>query len=803
MIKSVLTTNPALKQALILTGNTFIILTAVYCAFFAVISAFSFEVDSSTLFWTWLFCAIAVSVVAMFYRVKGLLLTLIPALLLLWWNFEEIAEGAMLVLFTITDIFSVWLSIAVLFPDAIDIKEEPTMFIAAAGIGITILLAYAVCIRRSVFLTILVTAPIVFLTFVITDLQSDIIYLIIMVSVYLTVLISSAYSPDDFINRGVILFPSFAAAVILMLVGYVIAPSQNYVREHQIANLGNRLRYAASQMGEFGRFWSIIPVGSNFSWLEMRDDYVWMFNTEHVSIAGSGGREIAHQNLLEIVTDQPGTFYIRGYSMQHFDGQAWSASDYMFTQQSDEVTVTWPSVFGETDPVDNAAVMPFGADISRSMPAFTAEASAIINPGSQPVISNMVITRMGDMTPGIIYQPYYGISHIGERVLLRSEHRFLNAGEDIYRLAGELHPTVMHYGQMSGSTIFSPEVIERWQDEVFVWPNEALSAALAEYSARIERSGIYKQIDPDTAQSLRQIAFNAGIDPNAGRAQIANAVARYVKSSASYTLSPEDVPDGVDFALYFFEELQEGYCIHFATAAVLMLRSLNVPARFTSGYVVSVMPGRLNEPLVITDRNAHAWVEVFFEDIGWIYLEVTPATIYSASTGASYWDMYDEMYDYYDQFLGPEIGDDFIFDGDFEFNINQTTGPGAIGHALQQLPIYVVVAGSIVLFVIVCILVFPVRRELMHRLRKKRFEQPDTNQAIICVWRHIERLKGLEGMLPGDIEAIALKARFSQHRSTEEERAEMIAFAKRLAFEIYESRGEIKRFIMMYVWTLC
>lgn len=100
-----------------------------------------------------------------------------------------------------------------------------------------------------------------------------------------------------------------------------------------------------------------------------------------------------------------------------------------------------------------------------------------------------------------------------------------------------------------------------------------------------------------------------------------------IQNGREYSLDLEAVPEGADFAEYFFFEQRKGYCIHFATTATLMLRLMGVPARYVTGYValrddfVEEDGGYVAE---LTDRKAHAWVEVYRRGKGWEPVEVTP-----------------------------------------------------------------------------------------------------------------------------------------------------------------------------------
>ncbi len=79
-----------------------------------------------------------------------------------------------------------------------------------------------------------------------------------------------------------------------------------------------------------------------------------------------------------------------------------------------------------------------------------------------------------------------------------------------------------------------------------------------------------------------------------------------------------------------FMERKTGYCIHFATAGVMMFRSMGIPARYAEGYFVSsddmVKKEEADYEYEIKDSSAHAWVEIYMKGIGWVPIEVTPGS---------------------------------------------------------------------------------------------------------------------------------------------------------------------------------
>jgi hypothetical protein len=90
-----------------------------------------------------------------------------------------------------------------------------------------------------------------------------------------------------------------------------------------------------------------------------------------------------------------------------------------------------------------------------------------------------------------------------------------------------------------------------------------------------------------------------------------------------YTLEPVPVPRGVCFVDHFLFEGQEGYCTYFASAMAVMARIAGVPSRYVEGFVLPPT-AHPEEPVTVTNRMAHAWVEVYLEGFGWKIVEATP-----------------------------------------------------------------------------------------------------------------------------------------------------------------------------------
>src|SRR6266481_5757286 len=76
---------------------------------------------------------------------------------------------------------------------------------------------------------------------------------------------------------------------------------------------------------------------------------------------------------------------------------------------------------------------------------------------------------------------------------------------------------------------------------------------------------------------------------------------------------------------------KKGYCEQFATAETLMLRSLGVPARLATGYSTGDYNPVLDQSIV-REHDAHAWVEVWFPNHGWVPVDPSPGFSALAAT---------------------------------------------------------------------------------------------------------------------------------------------------------------------------
>ncbi|MGC8835189.1 MAG: transglutaminase-like domain-containing protein, partial [Armatimonadota bacterium] len=100
------------------------------------------------------------------------------------------------------------------------------------------------------------------------------------------------------------------------------------------------------------------------------------------------------------------------------------------------------------------------------------------------------------------------------------------------------------------------------------------------------------------------------------------AIQNYLRTNCRYTLNPPTLPPETDATDFFLFRSKAGYCQQFASAMAVMCLLSGIPARVAVGYT----PGTWDSTercFVVRDRDAHAWVEIFFPGYGWIPFDPT------------------------------------------------------------------------------------------------------------------------------------------------------------------------------------
>jgi hypothetical protein len=748
------------------TGDLLLIFAAVAGSLGAVITAFEIPVVLLNLLLFWGICALWAAFGVNFLRLKGILIVLFLLTALVLWRYSEIIEGGKYVIYTITSAYNEWTYIPILFEGTGAAGFSSTVFFAAAGLLLSIPLSAAVCLRRSLPIMVLLTAPLLISTFLLFNTRADVRFLLLLLVSCFALLINGSLLAAGRNFSGRTAFPAILLSIVLLTTAGLFAPHHEDLNETVL----EWSRWARDQMTNFG-----VSIERYQSDGRSGIPAVWRFDTTHSPIADSGSRVIAYQELLEIEVSEPGIHYLRGFSMEYFDGRTWHSNP--VERPVGFETPSWSQTFMVPMLSSFLHVEGFLETDLDSPDGFR---EVVVTPIIREPFrtGEMTVRQTGDVTENVVYMPYFAIYSM------------------------EIYPYTTTFFMMDH-------------------PISAISAhdrgrvynMLSTYNHWMQsHHEIYTQIDPSTASALRQIATSAGIDIfSSDREAIANQIMAFVSSAADYTLTPAPIPAHEDFALYFLQSSRQGFCIHFATTAVLMLRALDIPARFVTGFTASIRPHEVNSAVSLTDRHAHAWAEVYFSDFGWKPFEATPPDIGFGFTQDLPPGMGGTDYDS----LRDHSGEEFFMDNGLMHYTNgftpyywedmwlenghQPPRAGFTATATEEAAPNVLLRTLLIAAIFAAILI--IRRAVTVRMRKKRFVQDNPNKAAIYIWKYISRFKrGKE--IPARIEDIALEARFSQNIITEISRANITAFSFDTREWVFQRANLPRRVWLKYILCL-
>lgn len=98
-----------------------------------------------------------------------------------------------------------------------------------------------------------------------------------------------------------------------------------------------------------------------------------------------------------------------------------------------------------------------------------------------------------------------------------------------------------------------------------------------------------------------------------------------------YQYKTEGIPypeEGQDFVDQFLFDTRRGYCDHFSTAMIVLLRTQGIPARWVKGYTYGDRENNSGNIVTVRGKHAHSWVEVYFPEVGWVPFEPTASFSY-------------------------------------------------------------------------------------------------------------------------------------------------------------------------------
>lgn len=385
------------------------------------------------------------------------------------------------------------------------------------------------------------------------------------------------------------------------------------------------------------------------------------------------------------------------------------------------------------------------------------------------------------------------------------------------------HPTtdaMEYYDQVT----HSPLIVNEWkQYDSFVRVNYL----------QVPYSDAMTAIRDDAAEVLNRSYNNT--------AEALQAIRTYLHSKAVYSLEPEIVRDDRDFASYFLLEGGEGYCVHFATAGVLLCRMLQIPARYASGYVIftedfedslqQISGYTYYYNVNVQDSRAHAWAEIYLPGFGWMPYEFTagytesdnaqavrPQTTDGSTSSTTTTTTAGSDVSWTGTTAQSSSGTESVIlttDGE-----GQSSGGGSLKTVVQVILCVILSMAAIAVLMVLYVVI----HRVIHEALEGRMTQNDPNRGAEESYRFLLRLLAAEGIhrhpqqsheefavmaetlckaIPaGAMEHTVetqLALTFSPQGVTKEQAEEQAAFVRELTRRLYQQASPFRRFVMRWV----
>ncbi|MCR5122698.1 MAG: transglutaminase domain-containing protein [Ruminococcus sp.] len=230
-------------------------------------------------------------------------------------------------------------------------------------------------------------------------------------------------------------------------------------------------------------------------------------------------------------------------------------------------------------------------------------------------------------------------------------------------------------------------------------------------------------------------------DGAADRYETAKRLERFLNSfeySTDCGALPDYVCDGGSFLDYFLLNSRKGYCMHFATAFVLMANEMGIPCRYVQGYAAERSS---DGNFIVRESDAHAWAEVYFDNAGWVAFEPTPG--YSVPAG---WAV-KEKDSYSSETKIPDPNPDFELDiGQYktsDTHEEHEEEPSVISPLIFIIPL-LAVAGFLLMFSL-----------LSRSAQKKKYRKMDCREKFRYLTQQNLRLLGYLGLKMNEGETLS------------------------------------------------
>ena len=631
------------------------------------------------------------------------------------------------------------------------------LFLLLALAGQALLLGWAVVRSRRWWVVLALTLP-PLLPGLLADLYPDWLPFMALAACWCAMLLTALCrwaAPDRRGRLTLVVFPAVALALALIT---VLFPREGYTRPAWARKAQNDFLNITSRLSDYFPHWDNGLFPSTVTYVGA---------AEEANLANAGPLNYTGRTVLRVTSDYDGWMYLRGSSLAVYEGGVWKALP----------EGTYDAYWSGHDPEVFPLYFP-----------------ATLGQDSSPVYT-LTVDNVGAVGT-CVYTPYF--------LLPQNENR-----------AGMLPVEDAYLARKQGQWTHSMTFVDR-EPEAGDGPGRAAAFAYAGYAY-----DNYLDVPEDLREILDTYARYAmgylsyeslPLIYDSQRIRVAKQISAYLDAHFRYDASAPAAPEGVDPVYYFLAESNRGYCMHYASAATLMLRAVGIPARYVSGFAAEISSRRQTD---IPDRAAHAWVEVWVDGFGWYPVEVTPADAFAwARPDASNPDRpvedtpeptleptpepteTPESTDAPDQPTGAPDQPTATLPGSGE--VVEGPGQGESGPDFSALFDVLKKAAP----VIGALLLIWFVQFVVKRFRVWRMAGADANHSALVCYGYLRRLERWGGRIDARAVELAQKARFSQHTLTGEELSFLRYLADRERTRLCVVTGLPQRLVFRYWWGM-
>lgn len=556
--------------------------------------------------------------------------------------------------------------------EATEFISDRTLTVSVAmifvGSFLAILLNITISGYMSLIETFLITFPILQIVLYI-DLKPNTIYLVMLISVYITVSIlrrSSYYripaigkSKTNYVtlknkrknswlhtyitnSRGLL---TVALYSVLFAGIFLVLCNNNFFNSFNSKSVTNKLKNTTDEYVKIfvqEGVWGLLNRYNNIGGLNSGQ------------IGGVGSVRPDYETDLEVtyVPLDTATVYLKGYCGVYYSGNRF-ATNYEYGKPNSPYRI-------QSYYCLNEYLHPTGNYASMYIHNIDADPNFLYMPYDSIAYQDESSYAEASVTLDSHYPNSFSdhVGYFGKYMIELSE----NASESIINLTDDDYIDELTDAGLYGSgssyymAIYDPYVPNINYDYGYNIPEEYESAVYAECLQVPEelQETLDNFIDEASLESYKGLIEN--IENDSDKAAVildaAAALKLYYYREIPYTMAPGATPRNRDAIEFFLTDQRRGFCAHFAASAALILRELGIPTRYCEGYAIQfsdlndnamAVNADMNDWLDITDSSsyalydetglvtvevsdaqAHAWVEIYLDGYGWIPYEFTP-----------------------------------------------------------------------------------------------------------------------------------------------------------------------------------